>query len=69
MPQNISRNNFEGAIVKAESTECDDLRSWCDWYFQFEVTTSTSSQQVQRRDIGLFLSFLEREYGTVERTA
>jgi integrase len=42
----------------------DDLHWWAEQYFRYEVTTSPSTQKVQRRDLALFISFLEGEEGT-----
>jgi site-specific recombinase XerD len=38
-------------------------------YFEIEVTTAESSQKVQRRDLNLFLSFMQREARTLAREA
>jgi site-specific recombinase XerD len=38
-------------------------------YLQHAVTTSPASQQVQRRDLGLFLRYLQSEEGTDQRLA
>lgn len=45
----------------------DTLDWWTEQYFRFEVTTSVRSQHVQRRDLGLFLSFMEAEEKTLRR--
>ncbi len=55
-------NNF-----LAESGYNDDLRQWFELYFQHEVTTSPRSQKEQKRDISLFLSFLEVEFSNTNR--
>lgn len=39
------------------------LAWWIEQYFKFEVTTAASSQTVQRRDLTLFLSYMEEESG------
>ena len=38
--------------------EADSLAWWVAQYFQHGVTTSLASQQVQRRDLGLFLRYI-----------
>jgi site-specific recombinase XerD len=49
--------------------EADSLAWWVEQYFQHAVTTSPASQQVQRRDLGLFLRYLWAEEGTDQRMA
>jgi integrase len=45
----------------------DTLSSWMEAYFGVEVTTSRSSQAVQRRDIGRFVEFALRAEGREDR--
>lgn len=45
------------------------LSWWIEQYFKFEVTTAASSQTVQRRDLALFLSYIEEESGGDQITA
>jgi site-specific recombinase XerD len=45
----------------------DDLREWAAIYFETQVTTSPRSQKEQRRDLALFLSFLQQEFGNTFR--
>ena len=45
----------------------DGLAAWAEAYFRFEVTTSASSQAVQRRDLDRFLAFMRLEEGGDER--
>lgn len=45
----------------------DTLDAWAEAYFQFEVTTSRLTQKEQRRDIRLFLEFMEAEEKSLER--
>lgn len=45
------------------------LEWWIDQYFKFEVTTAASSQAVQRRDLALFLSYVQEETGGDEVAA
>src|SRR5512147_3163210 len=47
----------------------DSLSVWAEFYFRYEVTTSVRSQKEQRRDMTLFLSFMERAAGSLQRTA
>jgi hypothetical protein len=49
--------------------EADSLGWWVAQYFQHAVTTSPASQQVQHRDLGLFLRYLQTEEGTDQRLA
>jgi len=46
----------------------DTLGAWLEAYFAVEVTTADSSQQVQRRDIGRFIEFVQRAEGREART-
>jgi integrase len=39
----------------------DSLTWWVEQYFKFEVTTAESSQAVQRRDLNLFLVYVQEE--------
>src|SRR5262245_39545215 len=66
--QNTTRNNSR-ALVPLRTTGTDGLAWWVDQYFQHAVTTSPASQQVQRRDLGLFLRYLHAEEGTDQRMA
>ena len=45
----------------------DSLVAWLEAYFAVEVTTAASSRAVQRRDLGRFLSFMQREEGSDDR--
>jgi hypothetical protein len=45
----------------------DSLSGWLQAYFAVEVTTAASSRAVQRRDLGRFLSFMQREEGSDDR--
>jgi integrase len=45
----------------------DTLSTWMEAYFGVEVTTSQSSQAVQRRDIGRFVDFVLRVEGREDR--
>ena len=62
-PQITLRNN--SAPLRIHESEAESIRWWIENYFAIEVTTSDSSQKVQRRDLGLFADFFERECGAV----
>ena len=66
--QNTARKN-SGALVPRRAAGADGLEWWVEQYFQHAVTTSPASQQVQRRDLGLFLRYLRAEEGTDQRLA
>lgn len=66
--QNVSRKNSQ-ALVRVPPDQADSIRWWVEQYFAFEVTTAESSRRVQRRDLELFLSFLEGETGDDSRRA
>ena len=58
-PKNIS-------IVTTEKE--GDLQQWFTVYFETQVTTSPRSQKEQKRDLLLFLSFMEQESGNTIRS-
>jgi integrase len=64
--QKATRNN-SAALIEVKNGYPDTISFWIEAYFQFEVTTSESSQKVQRRDLTLFLDFLTQEAGSDER--
>ena len=68
MTQNTARKN-SGALLSWRAGEVDSLGWWVAQYFQHAVTTSPASQQVQRRDLGLFLRSMAAEEGTDQRIA
>ena len=47
----------------------DDLRRWSAIYFETQVTTSPRSQKEQKRDLALFLTFMEQESGNTLRSS
>ena len=57
------------AVVALHTAGTDGLAWWVEQYFQHAVTTTPASQQVQRRDLGLFLRYLHTEEGTDQRLA
>jgi len=65
-PQNATQNNF-GALIQVKNGFPDTISFWMEAYFRFEVTTSPSSQRVQRRDLTLFRDFLFAECKSEER--
>jgi len=64
--QNTKPNNFD--LVTLDKNLPDTLDAWAEFYFSFEVTTSELSQKEQKRDMNLFLSFMAKEIGNLERT-
>lgn len=61
--------NSEDALLRVPEVFPDTIVWWMAQYFRFEVTTSSSSQKVQRRDLKLFLDYMIKEEGTDNRTA
>ena len=53
--------------VPAERRGADDLVMWASAYFRLEASTGRKSIKEARRDVGLFLSFMEREERSLER--
>lgn len=58
-------NNF--SIQIQDEQFLDVLDFWAEAYFRFAVTTTESSQKVQKRDLKLFLEFMQREEKSLER--
>ena len=52
-------------ILASDDGRGEGLEGWAEAYFRHQVTTSESSQAVQRRDLGRFLAFLLLEEGFV----
>src|SRR5215210_2609112 len=67
-PQIVAGNDSQ-ALIRIEKGFPDSIGWWLEQYFRFEVTTTESSQKVQRRDFQLFLDFMFREEGTDKRVA
>lgn len=59
----------ESALIRVPEAFPDTLVWWVEQYFRFEVTTSLSSQKVQRRDLQLFINYMIEEEGTDKRVA
>jgi site-specific recombinase XerD len=68
MTQNTARKDSR-ALVPLPAAADDGLTWWMDQYFALAVTTSPALQTVQRRDLGLFLRFMQAEAGTNQRMA
>lgn len=67
-PQKATRNS-SGALLRLPREFLDAVSWWAEQYFRFEVTTSSSSQKVQRRDIQLFVSYMLEEEDRDDRVA
>jgi integrase len=63
----ITSGKKNQALIKVENGFPDTLDLWAEGYFQFEVTTAPSSRKVQKRDLKLFLEFMDQEEGTLRR--
>jgi len=60
--QNTTRNVDE--VWRPLLTDpADGLAWWAEYYFRLAVTTTPASQQVQRRDLALFLVSLRGDVG------
>ena len=55
--QKATPNNL-GLVVIPKNAP-DGLRVWAQWYFDHAVTTMERSRKEQRRDLDLFLRFME----------
>ena len=64
--QNATQNNF-GDLIEIKDGFPDTISFWIAAYFRFEVTTSTSSQKVQQRDLTLFRDFMIDDDGREDR--
>src|SRR5512147_1881377 len=51
-----------------EAGSRESLAGWLEAYFAVEVTTAPSSREVQRRDLGRFLAFMQLEEGSDDRS-
>ena len=68
MFQNTTRNVDEG-WQRLLTDPADGLAWWAESYFRLAVTTTSASQQVQRRDLALFLRYVQGEEGSDLRLA
>jgi hypothetical protein len=57
----IAIGNNSGLMEASEKDKDDSLEFWYKVYFTHAVTTSQTSQNVQVRDISLFIRFAEKE--------
>lgn len=68
VPQKATRNS-SGPLLQVPREFPDTVSWWAEQYFRFEVTTSSSSQKVQKRDIQFFVSYMLDEEGRDDRMA
>lgn len=59
-PQIVTRKN-SGGLIQIKNDFPDTISFWKEAYFRYEVTTSPASQNIQRRDIELFILFMVQE--------
>lgn len=57
----ITIGNSNKDFIAVAKDFIEDLQWWVEQYFNFEVTTSLSSQKIQHRDLNIFLNFLITE--------
>ena len=62
----IATSNDSSLIVIPQNAP-DSLRVWARWYFDHAVTTVARSQKEQRRDLNLFIQYMELTEKTDER--
>ena len=60
---------MQPSILPLRAVGADGLAWWVEQYFQHAMTTNPASQQVQCRDLGLFLRYLRAEESTDQRLA
>ena len=63
--QNALRNSADLIVVPNDAP--DGLRVWMRWYFDHATTATEVSKKAQRRDLELFLKFIERSENTDKR--
>jgi site-specific recombinase XerD len=63
--QKATSNNSDLIVIPQNAP--DGLRIWSQWYFNHAVTTVERSQKEQRRDLNLFLQFMELTEKTNDR--
>lgn len=63
VPQSGGNSGGKSELVRLPADSAESLLWWVEQYFKFEVTTAKSSQLVQRRDMALFLQYVELESG------
>lgn len=62
-----TKPNKENTLSAKEQSTPDSLDFWAEAYFRLEVSTQKKSKNEQKRDISLFLDFMQREEGTLDR--
>ena len=63
--QKATPNNSSLVVIPQNAP--DGLQIWSRWYFDHAVTTVERSQKEQRRDLTLFLQFMELTEKTDDR--
>lgn len=66
LEQNNRRNN-NISLLQFPDNFSDDLGWWMDKYFEIEVQTSSDTQKAQKRDISLFLDYMNEQTGSIKR--
>lgn len=64
--QKATQNNSD-TLSEVKEVLPDTISFWIEAHFRFEVTTSQSSQKMQRRDLALFRDFPLAEAGSDQR--
>ena len=64
--QNTTRNN-SGGLIEINEGFPDQISFWAETYFEFEVSTGEDSRKVQKRDLELFVNFMQAKEGRDER--
>lgn len=62
VPKKATRNS-SSTLLRVPKAFPDTVSWWAEQYFRIEVTTSSSSQKVQKRDIHLFTAYMLEEEG------
>ena len=65
--QNATRN-ISGDLIAVKNGFPDTISFWIAAYFRLEVTTSKSSQKIQKRDLALFRDFMIDDCGHEDRS-
>src|SRR5664280_1856134 len=64
--QKATPNNLDLVVIPQNAP--DGLQIWSRWYFDHAVTTVERSQKEQRRDLNMFLRFMELTEKTDDRS-
>jgi hypothetical protein len=59
---------ISGDLIAVKNGFPDTISFWIEAYFGYEVTTSVSSQKVQKRDLALFRDFMIDDCGREDRS-